>query len=68
MSNIERFQLVDEEGNIHEAVKITPIVRIRGTNELMTKTPTYKLTTGEHLNPYGDGFKALHSEIKFKHL
>jgi len=68
MSNIERFQVVDDEGVIHDAVKITRIERIRGTNELMTKTPTYKLTTGEHLNPDGDGFKALHSEIKFKHL
>ncbi len=68
MNRVEKFQLVDEEGNVHDAVKITPTRRIRGSNELITKLPSFKLATGERLNPDGDGFKALHSEMKFKHL
>ena len=61
MSRIERFQLEDQDGNIHDAVKITPIRKVRGTNETMEGTPSFKLSTGEHLNPDGDGFKAIFS-------
>ena len=68
MSKIERFQLVDEEGIIHDAMKITPIERIRGSNELMMKLPSFQLATGEHINPSGDGFEAIFSGLKLARL
>lgn len=68
MSKIERFQVVDEDGNIQDAIKITRIERIRGSNELVTKLPSFSLATGERLNPDGDGFKAIESGKKFKRL
>ena len=63
MTKFERFQLIDDKGTIHDAVKITPIRSIRGSNEKIEGLPTFELSTGEHLNVDGDVFTALHSGL-----
>ena len=63
MAKIERFQLIDNKGAIHDAVKITPIRSIRGSSEKLEGVPTFQLTTGEHLNVDGDVFTALYSGL-----
>ena len=71
MTRLEAFKLVDDEGNLYDAVKITPTKTTRtldGVVKKMDKLPTYKLTTGEHLNPDGDGFKSLHTGLVLKRL
>ena len=68
MNRIERFQLQDQAGNLHSAVKITPKRKLRGSNELIEGLPTYQLSDGEHLDPHDDGFKTIHSGLVLKHL
>lgn len=60
MAKIERFQFIDDQGTIHDAVKITPINSIRGSNEKIEGVPTFQLSTGEHLNVNGDVFTGLY--------
>jgi hypothetical protein len=68
MTKIEAFKLIDEEGNLYHAAKITPIKNIRGTHEKFIGLPHFKLTTGEHLNQDGDDFKVVESGLKLKQL
>ena len=63
MAKIERFQLIDDKGAIHDAVKITPIRSIRGSNEKIEGLPTFQLSTGEHLKLDGDVFTVLRSGL-----
>ena len=63
MAKIERFQLIDDKGTLHDAVKITPVRSIRGSNEKTEGLPTFQLLTGEQLNVDGDYFTALYSGL-----
>ena len=66
MNRIEKFQVIDESGDIHGAAKITPVHQERGSNDKRTGLPSYRLSTGEHLNTKdGENFEAIFSSATY---